>query len=75
MILYKMFQTLEEILSILKENNALLKQILLLIQSKYNENDEDDFKDFLMNVIANIVASLLEKDERIMDIIKKRYNL
>lgn len=70
-----MNETLKEILSLLKENNALLKHILLLIQSKYNENDEDDFKDFLMNVIANIVASLLEKDERVMEIIKKRYNL
>lgn len=70
-----MDETLKEILSTVKENNALLKHILLLIQSKYNENDEDDFKDFLMNVIANIVASLLEKDERVMEIIKKRYNL
>lgn len=70
-----MNETLKEILSILKENNALLKQILFLIQSKYNDNAEDDLKDFLMNVIANIVASVLEKDERIMEIIKKRYNL
>lgn len=70
-----MNETLKEILSTVKENNALLKQILFLIQSKYNENVEDDFKDFLMNVIANIVASVLEKDEKIMEIIKKRYNL
>ena len=38
----------EELLSLVKENNILLKTILT-----YLTNPEKDYKDFLMNVVAN----------------------
>lgn len=65
----------EEVLAILKENNVLLKRILALIESKYNENIEDDIKDFSMNIVANLVASILEKNDNCVELIKDKFKI
>lgn len=40
----------EELLSLVKDNNQLLKNIWILLSQG---NPNDDFKDFIINVLAN----------------------
>ena len=44
----------EELLTLVKDNNILLKNIWTLIS---NGSPNDDLKDFLINVIANKVSN------------------
>lgn len=46
---------LEEILKLTKENNLMLKQIIAYIN--LHGNHTDDFKEFVINVIANKVSN------------------
>lgn len=41
--------------NILIENNIMLRQILDYIRSR--DNPKDDIKDFVMNVIANLISN------------------
>lgn len=57
---------MEEIKSLLKENNEMLKYICSYI---YNKNSSDylakeDLKDFCLNVIADIFVDKLNKNEK-----------
>lgn len=58
-----MEETLKEILRLQQENNKLLKEIVAYIH-KVNDPDyvmEQDVNDFVMNVVANLFASDIEK--------------
>lgn len=43
----------EELLSLVKDNNQLLKNIWILLSQ---ENPNDDIKNFIINVIANQIG-------------------
>lgn len=64
----------DEILKLLRENNKLLKEAISILES-INKENRNDIKDFIMNVIANLVASILEKNNNIMNVIKKNFRL
>lgn len=65
----------EEILALLRENNLLLKEAVSILR-KINDPDyvmEQDINDFVMNIVANMVASDLEKrNSRIVNMIKTK---
>lgn len=42
-----------EMLDLLRENNYMLRQILAYI----NQGSSNDIKDFIMNVIANMISN------------------
>lgn len=44
----------QELLSLIKDNNKMLKDIWILL---HTGSPNDDFKDFLINVIANQIGS------------------
>ena len=41
--------------NILIENNIMLKQILAYIKAR--DNPDNDIKDFVMNVVANLISN------------------
>ena len=43
----------QELLSLVRDNNKMLKDIWILL---HTESPNDDFKDFLINVIANQIG-------------------
>lgn len=45
---------IEELLELTRENNLMLKSIMNYL---YNHFQNDDQKDFIMNVIANLVSN------------------
>lgn len=47
----------EEEYRLLVENNQMLKFICNYIYSQYYNSSSNDIKDFMMNVIANVVAN------------------
>lgn len=53
---------MEEILQLLRENNEMLKEIVTILR-KIQDPDyimEENTTDFLMNIVANLVASDIE---------------
>lgn len=53
---------MEEILQLLRENNEMLKEIVSILR-KIQDPDyimEENTTDFLMNIVANLVASKIE---------------
>lgn len=50
---------MEELLTLTRENNIMLKQIIAYINLQNNPNIifQDDMKDFIMNCIANRVSN------------------
>lgn len=55
-------EELQEILALLRENNSMLKEIVAYIR-KVNDKDyvmEQDINDFVMNVVANLIAADME---------------
>ena len=53
---------MEEILQLLRENNEMLKEIVAILR-KIQDPDyimEENTTDFLMNIVANLVASKIE---------------
>jgi hypothetical protein len=53
---------MEEILQLLRENNEMLKEIVTILR-KIQDPDyimEENTTDFLMNIVANLVASKIE---------------
>lgn len=56
-------EELQEILYLLRENNTLLKEIVSILRKMQDPNYimEENTTDFLMNIVANLVASNIEK--------------
>lgn len=48
---------MDEILRLLKENNLMLKAICKQLVERYKEGSNEDIKDFVTNVVANIYAN------------------
>lgn len=58
---------MEELLRLLKENNALLKEIKALL--------EDDLHAFTINVAANLFCELLRGNQEILEQLKQHFKL
>lgn len=57
-----MEETHEEILRLLRENNEILKEIVSILRKTQDPDYliEENTTDFLMNIVANLVASDIE---------------
>ena len=53
----------QEILRLLRENNEMLKEILAILRKTQDPDYimEEDTTDFIMNIVANLVASKIER--------------
>ena len=47
----------QELLELTKQNNLMLRAICLYLGQEQSDQGSDDAKDFIMNVIANIVSN------------------
>lgn len=58
-----MEEKLNELLKLQQENNAMLKEILAILKNMQDPNNimEENTNDFIMNVLANLVASTIER--------------
>lgn len=67
----------EKIISLLEENNSLLKEILAMLKKFDSEEyqSEQDVRQFTINVSANAVYELLKNNKELKDKIKSRFNL
>lgn len=63
---------MEEVLKLLKENNEMLKEIIAFLQYF---KDNDDMRQFSINVAADIFVEMLENDKELKDKIKSSFNL
>lgn len=67
----------EKIISLLEENNSLLKEILAMLK-KFDSKEyqsEQDVRQFTINVSANAVYELLKNNKELRDKIKSSFNL
>lgn len=55
---------MDEILKLLKENNEMLKEILVFLK-RYEEND--DMRQFSINVAADLFVEMLEDNPDLKD--------
>lgn len=51
------FFLMEEVLRLLRENNLMLRAICQYIAEHSKDGSEEDIKDFVTNIIANIYAN------------------
>lgn len=67
----------EKIISLLEENNGLLKEILAMLKKFDSEEyqSEQDVRQFTINVSANAVYELLKNSKELRDKIKNSFNL
>lgn len=67
----------EKIISLLEENNSLLKEILAMLKKFDSEEyqSEQDVRQFTINVSANAVYELLKNNKELKDKIKSSFNL
>lgn len=67
----------EKIISLLEENNSLLKEILAMLKKFDSEEyqSEQDVRQFIINVSANAVYELLKNNKELRDKIKNSFNL
>ena len=67
----------EKIISLLEENNSLLKEILAMLKKFDSEEyqSEQDVRQFTINVSANAVCELLKNNKELRDKIKSSFNL
>lgn len=67
----------EKIISLLEENNSLLKEILVMLKKFDSEEyqSEQDVRQFTINVSANAVYELLKNNKELRDKIKSSFNL
>lgn len=67
----------EKIISLLEENNSLLKEILAMLKKFDSEEyqPEQDVRQFTINVSANAVYELLKNNKELRDKIKSSFNL
>lgn len=59
-------EDLQEILRLLRENNEMLKEIVSVLR-KIQDPDylmEENTTDFIMNIVANLVASDIERKRK-----------
>lgn len=63
---------IEEIKLLLRENNSMLKELVSSLHDNQNYNliNSADIKDLLKGVISNLLASYLENDSKIRDLIQ-----
>lgn len=55
---------MDEILKLLKENNEMLKEILVFLRY-FQEND--DMRQFSINIAANLFVEMLENNKELKD--------
>lgn len=55
---------MEEMLKLLKENNMMLKEILIFLK-RCEEND--DMRQFSINIAADLFVEMLENDKELKD--------
>lgn len=67
----------EKIISLLEENNSLLKEILAMLKKFDSEEyqSEQDVRQFTINISANAVYELLKNNKELRDKIKSSFNL
>lgn len=67
----------EKIISLLEENNSLLKEILAMLKKFDSEEyqSEQDIRQFTINVSANAVYELLKNNKELRNKIKNSFNL
>lgn len=67
----------KKIISLLEENNSLLKEILAMLKKFDSEEyqSEQDVRQFTINVSANAVYELLKNNKELKDKIKSSFNL
>lgn len=67
----------EKIISLLEENNSLLKEILAMLKKFDSEEyqSEQDVRQFTINISANAVYELLKNNKELRDKIKNSFNL
>lgn len=67
----------EKIISLLEENNNMLKEILALLRKFDSEEyqSQEDMKQFCVNVSANIFYEMLESNKNLKDQLKKNFKL
>lgn len=67
----------EKIISLLEENNSLLKEVLAMLKKFDSEEyqSEQDVRQFTINVSANAVYELLKNNKELRDKIKNSFNL
>lgn len=67
----------EKIISLLEENNSLLKEILAMLKKFDSEEyqSEQDVRQFTINVSANAVYELLKNNKELRDKIKSSFSL
>lgn len=67
----------EKIISLLEENNSLLKEILTMLKKFDGEEYQSgqDVRQFMINVSANAVYELLKDNKELRDKIKNSFNL
>ena len=58
---------MDELLKLLRENNALLKEIKALL--------EDDLKNFSINVAANLFVEFLHGNQEVLEQLKQHFKL
>lgn len=68
---------MDEMLELLKENNAMLKEILALLRKFDSEEyqSQEDMKQFAINVSADIFVELLENNKEFKNKIKNSFGL
>lgn len=63
---------MEEVLKLLKENNEMLKEIIAFL--RYFK-DNDDMRQFSINVAADIFVEMLENDKELKDKIISNFKI
>lgn len=63
---------MEEVLKLLKENNEMLKEIIAFLQYF---KDNDDMRQFSINVAADIFVEMLENDKELKDRIISNFKI
>lgn len=63
---------MEEMLKLLKENNDMLKEIIAFLRHFKNN---DDMRQFCINVAADIFVEMLENDKEMKDKIISNFKL
>ena len=63
---------MEEMLKLLKENNEMLKEIIAFLQYF---KDNDDMRQFSINVAADIFVEMLENNKELKDKIISNFKI
>lgn len=47
----------QELLTLVRDNNRMLREIISYINLKYFQEDNENLNDFLRNILANIIGT------------------